>query len=91
MMDQKNGLYFHSRNIQGVINMTREDMNDPRPREDWMTEELEAMLWKIARDGTISCFHAQKFAVDEKIAMNQMKALLDVLKIKVVRCQLGCF
>ena len=71
--------------------MTREDRHDSRPREDWMTEELEQKLRKIAENSTLSCFHALKFAVDEKIAMNKMKVLLDVLKIKVVRCQLGCF
>jgi len=71
--------------------MTREDMNDPRPREDWMTAALEERVRKIVVDDTLSCLQAMNFAADEKITMNKMKVLLDLLNIKVVHCQLGCF
>jgi hypothetical protein len=71
--------------------MSRADMFAPRDREDWMTQEFEDKLRKVAPDGSISCAQAQGFATEEKIAMNKMKAFLDVLEIKVKNCQLGCF
>jgi hypothetical protein len=71
--------------------MTREDMNDPRTREDWMTEEIEEKLRQVAVNDAISCLQAQNFSEDQGIPMHKMKVLLDVLKIKVVQCQLGCF
>jgi hypothetical protein len=60
-------------------------------REDWMTPELEAKLKSLAKDGHISCYQSQKFAEDNKIQMNKMKAFLDVAGLKVIGCQLGCF
>ncbi|MCX5894376.1 MAG: hypothetical protein NTZ51_00885 [Proteobacteria bacterium] len=72
--------------------MTRADMFVNPKREDWMTPELEAKLKSAAdKDGKISCYQAQKFAQDNNIQMNKMKAFLDVAHLKVQNCQLGCF
>jgi hypothetical protein len=60
-------------------------------REDWMTPELETKLKSLATDGKISCYQSQKFAEDNNIQMNKMKAFLDVTGLKVQNCQLGCF
>ena len=71
--------------------MTREDMFKNIEREDWMTPELQEKLLNLAKDGKVTCAQAQQFARDNKIVMNQMKALLDVVHLKVESCQLGLF
>ena len=71
--------------------MTRENMFEDAKREDWMTPELEEKLNGLVIEGRINCAQAQQFARDNNIAMNKMKAFLDVLKLKVSNCQLGCF
>ena len=71
--------------------MTRADMFVNQKREDWMTPELEAKLKSVAKDGKISCYQAQKFAEENNIQLNKMKAFLDVALLKVQNCQLGCF
>jgi hypothetical protein len=71
--------------------MTRENMFVDAEREDWMTSELEEKLNSLVRDGRINCAQAQQFARDNNISMNKMKSFLDVLKLKVSNCQLGCF
>ncbi len=71
--------------------MSRADMFVNPKREDWMTPELEAKIKKLAQDGKISCYQAQKFAEENKVQMNHMKAFLDVVGLKVQNCQLGCF
>lgn len=71
--------------------MSRADMFQNTQREAWMTPELEAKIRAIATDNKITCAQAQQFARENGIAMNKMKAFLDVLKLKVYNCQLGCF
>ena len=71
--------------------MTRENMLVDAKREDWMTSGLEGKLNSLVNDGRINCAQAQQFARDNNIAMNKMKSFLDVLKLKVSNCQLGCF
>jgi len=60
-------------------------------REPWMTRQLEDRLKALAKDNKISCAQAQQFARENNIAMNKMKSFLDVVKLKVKNCQLGCF
>jgi len=60
-------------------------------RADWMTDELIQKIKSIAKDGKIPCAAAQQFARDNGIAMNKMKAFMDVANLKVQNCQLGCF
>jgi hypothetical protein len=71
--------------------VTRADMFVNPKREDWMTPELEVKLKSLAKDDKISCYQSQKFAEDNNIQMNKMKAFLDVAGLKVQNCQLGCF
>jgi len=71
--------------------MSRTDMFQNTQREPWMTPELEQKLRAIAVDNKITCSQAQQFARDNNIALNKMKSFLDVLKLKVYSCQLGCF
>lgn len=71
--------------------MTRENLFQDTVREDWMTPELEEKIKGLADNGKISCAKAQQFANDNSIAMNNMKAFLDVVRLKVQNCQLGCF
>ena len=56
-----------------------------------MTPELEGKLKSLAKEDKISCYQSQKFAEDNNIQMNKMKAFLDVAGLKVQNCQLGCF
>jgi hypothetical protein len=60
-------------------------------REDWMTDALIEKIKAAASDGKISCAATQQFARDNGIAMNKMKAFVDVVGLKVQNCQLGCF
>ena len=71
--------------------MTRENMFMNTEPETWMTPELAEKLQGLARDGKVTCAQAQQFARDNKIVMHKMKALLDVLQLKVESCQLGLF
>lgn len=71
--------------------MTRENMFVNPLREDWMTDALIEKIKAASRDGKISCAAAQQFARDNGIAMNKMKAFMDVSGLKVGSCQLGCF
>ena len=71
--------------------MSRADMFQNTHREDWMTPQLEEKIRALASDGKITCAKAQQFARENGIAMNKMKAFLDVAKLKVQNCQLGCF
>ncbi|MCX8042592.1 MAG: hypothetical protein N3B18_00530 [Desulfobacterota bacterium] len=71
--------------------MSRADMFQNTTREDWMTPQLEEKLRSIAAENKITCAQAQQFARENGIPMNKMKAFLDVLKLKVYNCQLGCF
>ena len=71
--------------------MSRENMFESALKEDWMTEELIEELRGLAADGRVNCEKAQKFANKHNIPMNKMKAFLDVIQLKVGKCQLGCF
>ena len=71
--------------------MSRDDMFEDARRKDWMTEELIKELRGLASDGKVNCAQAQKFANDNNIPLNKIKSFLDVLQLKVGKCQLGCF
>lgn len=71
--------------------MSRADMFQNTQREPWMTRQFEDRLTALANEGKVTCAQAQQFARDNNIAMNKMKAFLDVVKLKVQNCQLGCF
>jgi hypothetical protein len=71
--------------------MTRENMFADAARADWMTDALLDQLRACARDGTVACADAQRFARENGIALEDMRALMDVAQVKVGRCQLGCF
>jgi hypothetical protein len=60
-------------------------------REDWMSDELIARIRADATGGKVPCAAAQQFARDNGIALNKMKAFLNVAGLKVQDCQLGCF
>lgn len=71
--------------------MSRADMFVSSVREDWMTDALMEKIKAASKDGRITCAAAQQFARDNGIAMNRMKAFMDVAGLKVKNCQLGCF
>jgi len=71
--------------------MSRDNMFKDTRYEDWMTEELIKELRGLAADGKVNCAQAQKFANDNNIPLNKIKSFLDVLQLKVGKCQLGCF
>ena len=71
--------------------MSRDNVFEDARREDWMTEELIKELRGLAADGKVNCAQAQKFANDNNIPLNKIKSFLDVLQLKVGKCQLGCF
>ncbi len=71
--------------------MSQADMFQNTQREPWMTQQLEERLKVLAKDNKIPCAQAQQFARENNIEMNKMKAFLDVVKLKVKNCQLGCF
>jgi len=71
--------------------MSRDDMFVNPIREDWMSDELIEKIKGVAREGKITCAAAQQFARENSIAMNKMKAFVDVAGLKVQSCQLGCF
>ncbi|MCX5900899.1 MAG: hypothetical protein NTX06_09230 [Proteobacteria bacterium] len=71
--------------------MSRADMFVNPVREDWMTDALIEKLKAVSKDGHITCAATQQFARDNGITMNKMKSFVDVVKLKVQSCQLGCF
>ena len=71
--------------------MSRADMDFKRPREEWMTRELEDKLKQLVVDGKISCVAAHTFCKNENLELRKMKPLMDALGIKLKDCQLGCF
>jgi hypothetical protein len=54
-------------------------------------EAVAAKLKGAAREGKITCAMAQKIAIESKIPIKQVGEMLNQLKIKIIRCQLGCF
>jgi hypothetical protein len=54
-------------------------------------DEIVAKLKELARDGKITCAVAQKIAMENKIPLKQVGAMLNQMKIKIIQCQLGCF
>jgi hypothetical protein len=54
-------------------------------------EAVAAKLKGAAREGKITCATAQKIAIESKIPIKQVGEMLNQLKIKIIRCQLGCF
>ncbi|MBN2168906.1 MAG: hypothetical protein JW738_06645 [Actinobacteria bacterium] len=58
--------------------------------EDIPKEVLEAVK-RQARDNKMGCAAAQKLAHDLGVPIPVVGRALDVLGIKIERCQLGCF
>lgn len=54
-------------------------------------DEIAAMLKEAAKEGKISCALAQKIAIKTKVPMKRVGDLLNQMKIKIIKCQLGCF
>jgi hypothetical protein len=71
--------------------MSKANMFEAKPREEWVTPEMEHSLRKFATSGELTCAQAMEFAKSHKIPMKQMKYLTDLFTIKLKSCQLGCF
>jgi hypothetical protein len=71
--------------------MSKANMFEAKPREEWVTPVIEKNLHKLAATGELTCAQAMEFAKSHKIPMRKMKYLTDLLKIKLKSCQLGCF
>ena len=56
----------------------------------WMTEELEAELKMIARDGVITCEQVQAFAQRHAIEITKMKPFVDCIGLQVANCRGLC-
>ncbi|KUO50014.1 MAG: hypothetical protein APF76_05995 [Desulfitibacter sp. BRH_c19] len=54
---------------------------------DKIAEEMK----KISKDGKITCAQARKLAEDLKVPYRDVGETADKLKIKLHKCQLGCF
>ena len=54
-------------------------------------EEISVKIREAAKDGKIACAMAMKIAAESKISNKEMGELLNRLKIKIAKCQLGCF
>jgi len=71
--------------------MSRENMFEAKAREEWVTPEIEEGLKQVAKGGEITCAQATEFARSHKIPLKNMKYLMDLFKLKLKSCQLGCF
>jgi hypothetical protein len=58
--------------------------------EDIQAEVIEA-LKKEATEGRIPCERAQQLAGELGVPLALVGRALDLLEIKIVECQLGCF
>ncbi|WP_028309739.1 hypothetical protein [Desulfitibacter alkalitolerans] len=59
-----------------------------------MVEQLDKIareMQYIVKDGKITCAQARKLAEDLKVSYSDVGAAADELKIKIHKCQLGCF
>ncbi len=56
-----------------------------------MKEEIAAKLKEAAKDGKIPCAMAFKIARENNLSTKEVGDMLNQLKIKITRCQLGCF
>ena len=56
-----------------------------------MKEEIAAKLKEAAKEGKIPCAMAFKIARENNLSTKEVGDLLNQLKIKIIRCQLGCF
>jgi len=54
-------------------------------------EEIKARIQAAAPEGKITCASAFQLAADLGISRAEMGNWLDELRIKITRCQLGCF
>ena len=54
-------------------------------------DEISVKIREAAKDGKIACAMAMKIAAESKISNKEMGELLNRLKIKIAKCQLGCF
>jgi hypothetical protein len=71
--------------------MSRENMFEANEREEWVTSEIEEGLNQVAKGEEIACAQAMEFARNQKIPLKKMKYLMDLFKIRLKSCQLGCF
>ena len=59
-----------------------------------MVEKLDKIareMQSIAKDGKITCAQARKLAEDLKVSYSDVGITADKSKIKIHKCQLGCF
>lgn len=52
---------------------------------------LEKRIMELAVDNKLACPKALKLAADEKVPPAKIGELANILKLKIVGCQLGCF
>ncbi len=56
-----------------------------------MDEKLKKELLNKTKDGKITCAVARKLAEDLGVSYEEVGKAADELKVKVHKCQLGCF
>jgi hypothetical protein len=56
-----------------------------------MSEDVKVKIKAAAPDGKIACAAAFRLAEELGISQKDLGELLNELKIKIIRCQLGCF
>jgi len=56
-------------------------------QSDVIAKEMQS----IAKEGKVTCAQARKLAEDLNVSYSDVGATADKLKIKIHKCQLGCF
>ena len=78
------------RAFQKVLDLARSRAGGGEMPEDIPEEIIEAVK-KEAREGRIQCARAQRLAEELGVPIPVVGRALDLLGIKIVECQLGCF
>jgi len=58
---------------------------------DDKTRDIHARISAAAPNGTISCAEALRLAEELSLTPAEIGQAADELKVRIVRCQLGCF
>jgi hypothetical protein len=54
-------------------------------------KRIEEAIGKKAKEGKLPCAMCFKIAEDFKISKREMGKILNEMKVRISRCQLGCF
>lgn len=72
--------------LKNLYRLKRMDIVDPK----W-EEKLEAAIKNKLEDGRLPCAKAFEIAKEQKVSRQQVGEICNRARIKISRCQLGCF